>query len=59
MSTVTVKQLVQNGADFCHHHHHYLPQSKSVCLYFTGDEGDNFYVIDRGEVDVCLSLLIH
>jgi len=24
----------------------------TLCLWYTGDEGDNFYVIDRGEVDV-------
>ena len=23
-------------------------------LLYTGDEGDNFYVIDSGEVEVCL-----
>lgn len=29
-----------------------------LCVTNAGDEGDNFYVIDHGEVDVCFVSLV-
>lgn len=33
-----------------------LQETITLCILLPGDEGDNFYVIDQGEVDVSMLL---
>lgn len=33
-----------------------LQETVTFCILLPGDEGDNFYVIDQGEVDVSMLL---
>lgn len=33
-----------------------LQETITFCILLPGDEGDNFYVIDQGEVDVSMLL---